>query len=245
MNRTNFGHSPHQTHPFMKNQHPKIQQITLSLCIAVLAAVLFQQCNQSDSTLKEGDLLFQDLNCGAFCDAIETVTEGVNGRDFSHCGMVVKQNNEWMVIEAIGDKVQVNSLHDFLARSGDTLEIKNIVVGRIADQHASLLPKSIEFAKAQINKPYDDEFIADNGSYYCSELIYDAFKAANQNQEFFNLAPMTFKDPATKAFFPAWIEYYQGLGKEIPEGKPGINPGLISRSDKLIVITVKSMSKGG
>jgi Permuted papain-like amidase enzyme, YaeF/YiiX, C92 family len=217
----------------MKKRQPNIQIQVLSLCLALL---LFQQCTQSNSSLHEGDLLFQDLDCGDLCNAIETVTEGVNGRDFSHCAMVVKQGNEWMVAEAIGDKVQLNSLQDFFARSGDTLEIKNIVVGRIADQYAGLLPKSIEFVKAQINKPYDDEFIADNGSYYCSELIYDAFKAANQNQAFFNLAPMTFKDPATDAFFPAWIEYYQGLGKEIPEGKPGINPGLISRSEKINII---------
>ena len=44
-----------------------------------------QITNEALTTLKEGDLLFQDLNCGELCDAIETVTQGVDGKDFSHC----------------------------------------------------------------------------------------------------------------------------------------------------------------
>ena len=47
---------------------------------------------------------------------------------------------------------------------------------------------------------------------------------------------MTFKSPVTKQFFPAWEDYYNELQKPIPEGKPGINPGVISRSDKIIII---------
>jgi hypothetical protein len=86
--------------------------------------------------LQEGDLLFQDLNCGELCDAIEAVTEGVNGKDFSHCAMVVKINDSLKVVEAIGDKVQVNTLKDFFARSGDTASIQNITVGRVFRPHS-------------------------------------------------------------------------------------------------------------
>ena len=34
--------------------------------------------------LQDGDLLFQNLNCDNLYEAIEAVTEGVNGQDFSH-----------------------------------------------------------------------------------------------------------------------------------------------------------------
>ena len=49
---------------------------------------------------------------------------------------------------------------------------------------------------------------------------------------------MTFKDPETKEFFHAWIDYYKALNKPIPEGQPGINPGLISLSPKISIIKI-------
>ena len=39
--------------------------------------------------LKEGDLLFQDLDSSPVCDAIELVTPGYKGANFSHIGIVV------------------------------------------------------------------------------------------------------------------------------------------------------------
>ena len=188
--------------------------------------------------LKEGDLLFQDLNCGELCDAIEAVTEGVHGKDFSHCAMVVSVGDSLMVVEAIGSKVQFNSVHRFFARSGDTLEIKNIAVGRVKQQYTALIPQAVLNAKALVGQPYDDAFLPNNGSWYCSEVLYEAFRKAS-NSEFFELQPMTFKDPRTKDFFPAWIQYYRDLKTEIPEAVPGLNPGSISRSDKIEIIEIQ------
>ena len=95
-----------------------------------------QNAKENLETLQEGDLLFQNLNCGELCDAIEAVTERVNGKEFSHCAMVVKINDSLQVVEAIGDKVQVNTLKDFFARSGDTASIQNITVGRVFRPHS-------------------------------------------------------------------------------------------------------------
>ena len=192
--------------------------------------------------LREGDLLFQDLNCGELCDAIEAVTEGVNRKDFSHCAMVVKINDTLQVVEAIGDKVQVNSLRNFFARSGDTASIQNITVGRVLEKYHPLVAKAALKAKAHIGEPYDDVFLMNNNSWYCSELLYESFKEANDSKDFFELNPMTFKDPKTNAFFPAWVDYYQQLKKDIPEGKPGINPGLISRSGKIEIVSIQSFN---
>ena len=188
--------------------------------------------------LQEGDLLFQDLNCGELCDAIEAVTEGVNGKDFSHCAIVVKINDTLQVVEAIGDKVQVNSLRNFFARSGDTTTIENITVGRVLEKYQPVVTKAALKAKAHIGEPYDDVFLMNNNSWYCSELLYESFKEANDSRDFFELNPMTFKDPKTNDFFPAWVDYYQQLKQDIPEGKPGINPGLISRSDRIQIVPI-------
>jgi len=180
------------------------------------------------------------LNSGELCDAIEAVTKGIDGKDFSHCAFVVNINDTLKVIEAIGETVQVNSLENFFARSGDTATIKNITVGRLKHQYEHLILKATSNSKKLIGKPYDDEFILNNGKWYCSELIYEVFKEANNRKPFFDLEPMTFKNHKTNTFFPDWVTYYKQLNKEIPEGKAGINPGLISRSNKIQIIKIES-----
>lgn len=212
--------------------------------IAVVLLFALTNCTlkKPQESLQEGDLLFQDLNCGALCDAIETVTQGIDGKKFSHCAMVVKQNDTLKVVEAIGGNVQISSLQHFFARSGDTAIIKNITIARANQMDKAGLAKAALFAVQQVGQPYDDEFIMNNGKWYCSELLYEAFKVANNQREFFSLTPMTFKDPATKNYFPAWIDYYKTLQKPIPEGQLGLNPGSISRSDKLTILKVDKLS---
>jgi hypothetical protein len=215
----------------------------LTIFLFLYCCALASSCNNHSESLQEGDLLFQNLNCGELCDAIEKVTDGVNGKDFSHCAIVVNSNDTLKVIEAIGDKVQINSLNNFFARSGDTASIKNVTIGRVKHHHESLLNDAMIFTKKQIGQPYDSEFLLENDKWYCSELLYQAFKEANNQKDFFELEPMTFRDPNSKAFFPAWIKHYKELGKDIPEGKQGINPGLISRSDQIRIINTSDYGK--
>ena len=212
--------------------------------VYIFLFALLSGCTNSENSvnLKEGDLLFQQLNCGDLCQAIEAVTDGVNGKEFSHCAIVVNINDTLKVVEAIGDHVQVNSIRNFLARSGDTLEMKKTTVGRVKKKYVPLIQQATAFAKKQIGEPYDDEFLLKNGEWYCSELLYESFKVANNNSAFFKLEPMTFKDPKTDTFFPAWVEYYKQLNAEIPEGEAGINPGLISRSSKIQIINTERIN---
>ena len=141
----------------------------------------------------------------------------------------------------IGSNVQLNSITNFFLRSNDTGQIRNITIARLKQNNQQLIGKASAFAMKQVGKPYDDEFIMNNGKWYCSELLYEAYKAANNNKDFFSLEPMTFKDPKTQNFFPAWIDYYKNLHQPIPEGKPGINPGLISRSKKIKILMMEKI----
>lgn len=200
-----------------------------------LLLLLFSWIAQSQqlpvSALKTGDLIFQDMDCGPLCDAIEAVTEGYDGHDFSHMGLVYIQNDTIYIIEAAGTKVRLNPLASFSKNTR-----KPMYVGRLKSKYQKLIPTAIAFSLQQMGVPYDEEYVYDNGKYYCSELIYDAFKSANKNNPFFQLFPMTYKKPGTDDFFPAWKTYYEEIGKEIPEGKPGCNPGGMSTSDKLTII---------
>lgn len=177
-----------------------------------------------------GDLLFQDLNCGDLCNAIEEVTTGYKDQKFSHIGLVYLRNDSVYIIEAIGNDVHLTHIVRFLERSDDP-----VVQARLKPEYSKLIPKAIQFSLQQQGKPYDEPFLYNNGKYYCSELIYDAFAFANNGKPFFKLEPMTFKKPGSQEFFPVWVEYYEKLNLKIPEGQPGINPGGISRSDKITV----------
>jgi len=185
---------------------------------------------------QSGDLLFQDLDCGELCDAIEAVTPGLNGKHFSHLALVYVKRDSAFVIEAIGNDVHVTSISSFLQRQLDDDGNPKIVVGRLKKTYQHLNDAAINFALQQLGKEYDNAFIYNNGKYYCSELIYDAYKAANGGTPFFKLSPMTFKDPKTKRNFPAWETYYKNLQMNIPEGLPGCNPGSIATSEKIDIL---------
>lgn len=182
------------------------------------------------SDLKDGDLIFMDMDCGPLCDAIEAVTEGYKGNDFSHMGLVYHRNDSLYIVEAAGNSVRLTAWDKFR-----TYTKKPLYAGRLRPKYARHAPEAVAFSLKQLGKPYDDEYVYNNGAYYCSELIYDAFMFANDGKPFFTLEPMTYLEPGTEEFFPAWVDYYKTLGKPIPQGLPGCNPGGISKSDKIEV----------
>lgn len=195
----------------------------------------FQKGNRF--ALQPGDLLFQDADCGPLCDSIEEVTCGYLGARFSHVGIAAKDaNNNYVVIEALSSGVKVSRLESFLGRSLDRDNQPKVVVGRLKPAFIHLIPLALREAFALRGRPYDKLFVINNDSYYCSELIYEIFLRANDNKPVFTLEPMTFKGPDTGVTLATWREYFSKLEASIPEGKPGINPGGISRSEALSII---------
>jgi cell wall-associated NlpC family hydrolase len=202
--------------------------VLICLCLSLQAAA---QKTIEKKDLKPGDLVFQNLDCGPMCDAIEAVTEGFSGQDFSHVALVCMHDGQLEVVEAIGKGVHFTTWDLFAKRTPHKM-----YVGRVQKQYQNLVKAAVAFSEKQIGLPYDDAFIYDNGKYYCSELVYDAYKSANHNKPFFTLYPMTYKQPGSDTFFPVWVDYFKNLHLDIPEGKPGCNPGGLSRSDKIDII---------
>jgi hypothetical protein len=128
-------------------------------------------------------------------------------------------------------------LPDFISRNRISSDTLRYAVGRLKEKFRPLNKPALAFAISKVGTPYDEEFIYGNSRYYCTELIYDAYQYANGRHPFFELEPMTFKDPDTKDIFPAWAKYYDALDVAVPEGKPGCNPGGISRSDKMEIVS--------
>jgi hypothetical protein len=201
--------------------------------------ILFFSCGEKEFQWQEGDILFQDGDCGDFCEAIRKVTEGYQGIDFSHNGLLMKENGEWFVLEAIGKGVSKTPLQEFLNRHLDENGKPKVMVGRLKSEYQHLIPTAISEAKKHLGKPYDSAFDFENEAYYCSELIHFAFKAANEGSDVFQPKPMTYKDPDTGELFPIWEAYFEKLGIPVPEGQPGLNPGGMSLEPVLEMMEIQ------
>lgn len=193
--------------------------------------------SKSEPVIQTGDLLFQQWDGSDFAKAINAVTEGANGEDYAHVGLVLTVEDSLQVLEAVtGDGVILRPLQSFLNASLDDDGNPRVAVGRLKKDYSDAIPDINQWATAKIGMPYDSLFVYGNEKYYCSELIHDAFNQNVAGGDVFELAPMTFKDPETKDFFPVWVDYYQKYNEAIPEGEPGINPGLMSRSEKIEIV---------
>lgn len=187
--------------------------------------------------LREGDLLFQDSDCGPFCEAIESVTQGVDGFNFSHVGLVMRDTTGILrVMEATTRGVVFTPIDSFLAGTLDTLGHPKVAVGRLKPPHRHLIAAAIDFIANRRDAPYDYGFDLHNERYYCSELIHLAFAAAQNGKPLFETPPMTFKAPGTDSTFAVWQTYFADLQLPIPEGAPGLNPGSMSRSPYLDIV---------
>ena len=195
--------------------------------------IFFYSCT-SNFQLKEGDLLFQDLDSSPICDAIELVTPGFNNANLSHIGLIVTDADRLKVLEAMPPKVILTEIDDFLSRSRDKDENPKVIVGRLKAKYKRTIPNAIEFGKAQLGIKYDNLFLLNNNSYYCSELIYESFL----KDSIFKLQKMTFLNPDTNDTIETWKEYYLALAVKIPQNELGINPGIMSISNKIDIVHI-------
>ena len=218
----------------------------MKIKVFFLSLLLISCGNNSNDefSLQIGDILFQDLDSSPLCDAIEKVTPGYNDYNFSHIGIVVElgdpncinsdyiYENDIKILEAIPEKVKTTRLDSFLNRSFDSDSMPKVVVGRLKKQYHFLIEDAVSFLKSKIGVKYDHYFIEKNNQYYCSELIHEAF---SKDSIFFQ-KPMTFIEPETEKIMDIWDEYYKNLNFEVPQGKIGINPGIMSISQKIEII---------
>jgi len=176
-------------------------------------------------TLKTGDLIFQDLNCPELCDAIEAVTKAqfhVDGPSLSHVGIVIADGRKISVLEAYDSSVTLTPIEKVLARPQNGSP-KIIHLESLNDLPKGFSKRIAGAVRKYMGRGYDDYFAIGNNSYYCSELVYEIFKQANNGGEFFHLIPMTFGEPGSKEH-GVWKKYFDGLSMPIPEGRPGISP---------------------
>lgn len=115
-------------------------------------------------TIQAGDLVFQDLNCGARCDLIENVTES----RYTHVGIVLEENGERVVWEAY-HPVGPTPLGEWVAR-GVRREIG------IYRPRAPIDTDALRSALQEYEgRPYDGFYQWEEERIYCSELVALSF----------------------------------------------------------------------
>ena len=177
--------------------------------------------------LQSGDLLFRGATTENISEAIDKVTQTSAETHFSHVGLVEVTDTGVVVLHAYPEGGTCGvSLNRFLHPKGDSVRV---IAYRLKDEWQRAIPAAIEKAHQMLGKPYNFSYILSDTAHYCSEFVYQAFAV----DSVFRLEPMTFKDPKTETFPSAWVEYYQKMGIEIPEGKPGCNPNGLAASVKL------------
>jgi hypothetical protein len=194
---------------------------------------------QSWKTFKfeSGDILFQDLDCGPFCDAIKTVSPAINERRYSHTGLVYVVQDSVYVIEAWDKDVHILPLYKFMERQLTGNGEPKVTLGRVSSDYQFLAGRAVGFALEQRAKPVDDELTYDNGKYYSAELVFDAYKAAHHGKALFEMGTLNFYDPRTARTLPFWDSYFKELNKKVPEGKPGLYPASLALDDNIEIIT--------
>ncbi|MEM7163445.1 MAG: YiiX family permuted papain-like enzyme [Bacteroidota bacterium] len=180
--------------------------------------------------LKEGDLIFQSSNAGQ-SRAIQLATHS----KYSHVGMLIKENNEWMVLEAI-QPVCISPLNQWIQR-GDR---EHFVIKRLKNHQTVLSPKTINdmksFGKSFLGKNYDIYFEWSDDQIYCSELIWKIYNKTT-GLELGELQPLKefdFSHPIVQSIAA------QRYGVTIPENEMAISPGAMFNSELLQTVISKN-----
>lgn len=207
--------------------------------IVILMSFLCSLSNivAQDFKLKNGDLIFQDSGVSNLEKSIQEVTKSLDGYQFTHVGIVyIDDNDSVFVLEATTPKLVLTPINEYLYTKSSNGSTPRSVVGRLKAEYQPLIPEALKIGFTHLGKVYDYGFILGNDNYYCTELIYEILKLANNGTEVFHLAPMTFKDSKTGQTTEGWVKYFDKHQLPVPEGELGISPGSMSLSDVVDIV---------
>nr|WP_322625775.1 YiiX family permuted papain-like enzyme [uncultured Flavobacterium sp.] len=147
----------------------------LYLVLAFVCPLLSISCKKTNiehaDKLHNGDIIFQ-TSTSAQSKAIQLATHS----EYSHCGIVYKENDKWYVFEAV-QPIKKTQLDEWINR-GQNAEY---VVKRLKDTTV-LTPEAFNkmktSAKAMSGKNYDLYFEWSDDRIYCSELVWKLYKDA-------------------------------------------------------------------
>ncbi len=97
--------------------------------------------------------------------------EGVTHSPYSHCGVILREKNRWVVIESIGE-VRETPLFEWMQRGRGA----GVAVYRLKSKYASALPEFKKQLITYLGRRYDYDYAMSDDAIYCSELPFKAFR---------------------------------------------------------------------
>lgn len=214
-----------------------MRRVLYSLIVLMSLAGCHHRPVDVKEILRNGDLLFVSSRSFEGMDgAISSATGNDEGLSFVHVAMAEVDGDSLWIIEATPKRgVERHSFDIFLQESmNKDGEVPPIRVMRLEDGETA--DRAVRKAKELCGCSYDLTFLPDNDSYYCSELVYEAFKEKD-GSPVFEASPMNFKS-ADGTFPDYWTDLFNKLEMPVPQGVPGTNPQDMSASPLLHTVTI-------
>lgn len=173
--------------------------------------------------MKNADLLLIEPKKDEFSNLIANSTS--NKHNYSHVALVYVNDGEEFVIHAIPNRGVVKQrMIQFLADRNDQGVDLYRVTKDIDRVHV------ISRAKAMLGKPYNNLFLDQHDSFYCSQLVTYAY----EKEGVFELTPLRFgRGNQTDE---EWIKYYQEYEMTVPTDEMGSSPNSLVESTMIQLI---------
>ena len=178
------------------------------------------------SKVVEGDIIFQKSQSSQ-----SAAIQEASGSPWSHVGLVVKNNGQTYVAEAV-QPVRLTPLDQFIARGRG----KEFIIKRFAFfDSEKMTPNLYAVIKKYIGKDYDIYFEFSDDRIYCSELIYKVFKEVT-GQEVGTV--QKFKDMRLDGPYVQKLiqERLTSIGKALNPEEPIITPISQLKGDNMMMI---------
>ena len=189
--------------------------------------------------LRCADLLFVAPWQG---NAITAVTQGYDNLGIDHVAMCLNTKKDTIrILESVPEKgVRTLPLDSFITLHREDV----IVVGRInmPFDTAATLQHALDYC----GQAYDSLYLPDNEAVYCSELVLNSY-VDSLGQPLFSPIGMTFRTSYDTAVIflcsGHQLFHYARHGMDVPEGKPGSNPGELSRRQQIVILGMLQTEK--
>jgi hypothetical protein len=198
--------------------------VTLAWLLHIAPRVVLQERERAwGAHIEEGDLVFQDLDCGERCALIRSVTHS----RYSHVGIVLREGDELMVWEAlapVGPTPLVEWVHRGIR--------EELAIYRFRS-HVGTAAIAAE-VRAMRGLPYDADYQWDDERIYCSELIAKAVNRVLGEHSF---------EPKPIGSLGAYAERIRKMsGGRLTEATPIVSPLDLVRSP-LVTKIVDELSR--
>jgi uncharacterized protein YycO len=147
-------------------------------------AISGDEFHQARELLKSGDVICTVNRHAWFSNTIQKI---LTGAEWFHCGIYDKEN--FTIYEATEFGVKRSSVFEFFASKDKFVILRPNLFGEVQDP-SGIIEKALNYAAERVGLPYDYAFDfseSSNDSYYCSELIWKAFKEATKGESPFEL----------------------------------------------------------